>query len=67
MSALYQRVYIPLGDNVSLYGFVRLVEGVPEHTHCCSLTPSVYVDAIGWDCDEAEDEEEAREECQGNW
>ncbi len=92
----YQRVYIPVTEDDQLYGFVRLAgNGEPEQTYCCSLTPSVWVEAIGWnsgdenaddyppdsgyfsvgvvkarasgDPFEAEDDDDAREECQGNW
>jgi hypothetical protein len=112
----YQRVMIPMPitedlpdtepTSVDLYGFVRLVDGKPEHTYCASTTPSVFVEGVGWnpqwpadatseameDWDgqqdppdngyfsvkavkaglyaepfEAEDDDEAMEECHGNW
>ena len=86
----YQRVHMG-----TLYGFVRIIDGEPERTYCCSLTPSVYVHPVGW-LDEsegdfweppeggyysladvrasltgpvfdAENDDDAREEAQGNW
>jgi len=39
----YQRVHLG-----ALYGFVRIIDGEPERTYCCSLTPSVWVHAVGW-------------------
>jgi hypothetical protein len=45
---VYQRVHY--GE---LYGFIRLIDGTPEQTYACSMTPSVWVAAIGFlDCDE---------------
>ena len=39
----YQRVHLG-----ALYGFIRIIDGEPERTYCCSLTPSVWVQAVGW-------------------
>ena len=33
----YQRVHLG-----ALYGFIRIIDGEPERTYCCSLTPSVW-------------------------
>ena len=96
MTETYQRVLIPMGDGIDLYGFVRTIDGEPQHTYCCQITPLAWVEPIGWSADpdtvedweppeggyfsigtvkrclrdkayEYEDEEEAREDCQGNW
>ena len=47
----YQRVHLG-----TLYGFIRLIDGESERTCCCSTTPSVYVNAVGW-LDEGEDDD----------
>ena len=113
----YQRVLIPMLDwyrgwgpspqppsrPTHLYGIVRIIDGEPERTYCCSTTASVWVQAIGWEVGcpdgqvdrldndnweapedgyysvrdvkagltgavfDAEDDDDAREEAQGNW
>lgn len=61
---IYQRVTMPVESGESyaleLYGVVAIIDGEPERTYCCSMTPSVWVEGVGWysDCDTMEQREE---------
>jgi hypothetical protein len=75
----YQRVLIPIPhsepypddgegpSSLSFYGIIRLIDGDPERTYCCSLTPSVFVQAIGWSPEWPEGtDDDTREEFDSN-
>ena len=66
---LYQRITVPQPDfskdgvKWHLYGFVELnPDKTPVGTHCCSLTPSYFVHAVGWSLDFPEDWDQDRQD-----